>query len=153
MDIIGLLGVLASLAVGSALLLATYTWFRVEERKEQDFLLTALMIAVALRIGKSIWYFILYGAAPFGVGLGYLGLASIGPLVFLYLRAGENKGQQWQLSDSIHFLLPVVGALAIWLVIPAYATLLYRTTTVLLLLYLLFSWFFNLHFIGISLLF
>lgn len=140
MDITGVLGMLAGLAVGAALLLASYCLWRAGSRKEQDYLLAGLLLAVALRIGKSIWYFILYGAAPIGVGLGFLGLASIGPLLLLYLRSIRTPQTPIKRWTWGHFLLPPIGMLLIWLVIPDFASVLYKFATAILLIYLISSW-------------
>ncbi len=140
MDITGVLGILAGLAVGAAVLLASYSLWRGGHRKEQDYLLAALLLAIALRIGKSIWYFILYGAAPLGVGLGFLGLASIGPLLLLYMRSMKHPQPPIKLWTWSHFVLPVTGMLLIWLVIPSFATVLYKIATAVMLLYLVGSW-------------
>lgn len=140
MDITGVLGILAGLAVGAAVLLATYVLWRAGSKKQQDYLLAALLLAIALRIGKSIWYFILYGAAPFGVGIGFLGLASTGPLLWLYsLSMRSNDPINW-IRSSAHFLLPLGGLILIWQFIPDYATLLYKFATAMMLVYIIVSW-------------
>lgn len=141
MNVTGLLGILAGIAVAACFLLASYILRRGRENSIKDLLLSALLVAIALRIGKSIWFFILYGAAPFGVSIGFLGLASIGPLALLYTRSFAPQGMQnVSIRDAPHFIIPLGGMICIWLILPQYATLLYLLATSLLFIYLLICW-------------
>ncbi|WP_424961781.1 helix-turn-helix domain-containing protein [Ekhidna sp.] len=136
MNTIGLFGMLAGSAVALALFLSSF--FLGIKRKEdpQNLWLGLILLAIALRIGKSIFYFLLNDMAPFGLAFGFLGLASIGPLTWLMIR--HSSGFHWK--NSWHFIVPVAGAIACYIVSPSpWETYLYISATAVLSVYLIFS--------------
>ncbi|HAP58268.1 MAG TPA: hypothetical protein DCR93_01705, partial [Cytophagales bacterium] len=132
MNLPGLLGLFCGVAVVLAGLLATY-FLWVDPQKKNRWL-GLLFLAIALRVGKSIGYFILYEVAAPWVALGYVGLASTGPLLWVYVRM--QTGQAPLRASLLHGLLPLVGAISIWAADGAYASDWYQLTTLLLLGYL-----------------
>lgn len=137
MNTIGLFGVLAGSAVAFSLFLASF--FLVVKRKENEHFLWLglILMAIGLRVGKSIFYFLLNDMAPIGLAFGFLGLASIGPLVWLMVRQEESV----QPRMMGHFVFPILGAIACFLVSPSpWETYLYKFATLVLLGYLLISW-------------
>ena len=137
MNTIGLFGVLAGSAVALALFLSSFFLGVKRNEDPQNLWLGLILLAIGLRVGKSIFYFLLNDMAPFGLALGFLGLASIGPLTWLMIRHSSGfKGK-----NSWHFLIPLIGAVGCFLVSPSpWETYLYQTATGILLIYLIFSW-------------
>lgn len=136
MNTIGLFGVLAGSAVALALFLSSF--FLGVKRKEdpQNLWLGLILLAIALRIGKSIFYFLLNDMAPIGLAFGFLGLASIGPLTWLMIK--HSSGFKWK--NSWHFIIPVAGAIACFIVSPSpWETYLYISATAVLSVYLVFA--------------
>lgn len=139
MNRIGLFGVLAGSAVALALFLSSFFLFIKRKENSQYLWLGLILLAVGLRVGKSIFFFLLNDMAPFGLALGFLGLASIGPLTY-FMISGKSS---FRWKNSWHFLLPILGAIACFLVSPSpWETYLYQSATGVLLVYLTFSWFY-----------
>ncbi|MBO0323201.1 helix-turn-helix transcriptional regulator [Muricauda sp. CAU 1633] len=103
-------------------------------------LLAALFMAMALRCSKSFLCFSL-GMPTVGMALGYLGLASIGPLLWLYLKyAGKASVQSIEAKDYAHFLPSLIGFITILLMGREVAIELYFFTTYVVLAYVLWGW-------------
>lgn len=137
MNTIGLFGVLAGSAVALALFLSSF--FLVVKRKEDAHYLWLglILLAIGLRVGKSIFFFLLNDMAPIGLAIGFLGLATIGPLTWLMVC----KETSFQVKNSWHFIIPIFGATACFLVSPSpWETYLYQSATGVLFVYLIFSW-------------
>ncbi|GAB4235169.1 MAG: hypothetical protein Tsb0034_09190 [Ekhidna sp.] len=137
MSTIGIFGLLCGSAVMITLFLAAYFLF-VKSKEASRFLLTGfIFLAIALRIGKSVFFFLLRDMAPFGLALGFLGLASIGPLVWLHAR----EQFRFQKSILIHFIVPVVGAVTCFVISPSpHEGTIYKAATVILMGYLIAAW-------------
>ncbi len=137
MNTIGLFGVLAGSAVALAFFLSSY-FLGVKRKEDPQHLWVGLMLlAIGLRVGKSIFFFLLNDMAPFGLALGFLGLASIGPLSWFLIRRNETISKE----NSGHFLVPVIGSIACYWVSPSpLETIFYQSATLLLFIYLIFSW-------------
>lgn len=104
-------------------------------------LLGLLYLAISLRVAKSIWYFILYDVAPFGLAFGFLGLASIGPLLWLFSKSARTK-KGLNTLDYLHLLIPIFGFIACLFLSLDQVTIMYKTATVLLVVYSLSTvWF------------
>jgi AraC-like DNA-binding protein len=101
--------VFSSIAVTSCVFLASYFLFIRKESKLQDLTLGLLFIAIALRIIKSIFYYILPEISPIGTALGFLGFAIMGPLAFTYFSLNKNNGKALKPILLLHVLFPVVG--------------------------------------------
>ncbi len=137
MNTFGLFGVLAGSAVALALFLSSF-FLGVKRREDPHYIWVGLiLLAIGLRVGKSIFFFLLNDMAPIGLALGFLGLASIGPLSLFMVRRDSlvNVRNAW------HFILPMVGSVACFLVSPSpLETYFYESATIILAIYLIFSW-------------
>lgn len=134
---IGIFGVLAGSAVALALFLSSF--FLGVKRKDdpQNLWVGLILLAVGLRVGKSIFYFLLNDMAPFGLALGFLGLSSIGPLTWLMVRQQRTISLRY----AWHWIIPVIGSVVCYLVSPSpWETVCYQSATILLLLYLFAAW-------------
>lgn len=137
MNTIGLFGILSGSAVAMALFLASFFLFIKGKENSKHLWLGMILIAVGFRVGKSIIYFLANGIAPIGLSLGFLGLSSIGPLVWFLVRGRESI----KVMDGLHFLVPAVGAISCYLVTPSpWETTIYIGGTAILSVYLLMSW-------------
>ncbi len=137
MNDFGLFGVLAGSAVALAIFQSSF-FLGIKRKEDPKYLWVGLiLLATGLRVGKSIFYFLLNDMAPIGLAIGFLGLASIGPLSWLLIRQQPFSVKR----DALHFLIPVVGAMACFLVSPSpWETYFYESATFILAIYLIFSW-------------
>ena len=95
-----------------------------------------MLLAIALRIGKSLFYFLMNDMAPVGLAFGFFGLASIGPLLWLFTN--NSHGSLWK--NAWHFMIAFFGAIACYIVSPSpLETYLYQFATAVLMVYLIFS--------------
>lgn len=140
---IGIFGVLSGSAVAISLFLSIF-FLTVKRREEPRHLwLGLILLAVSLRVGKSIIYFLANDIAPIGLALGFLGLASIGPLVWLLVKDPTNLKRKY----GWHFILPFVGAIACFMITPSrWETFIYIGGTFILGVYLVISWIFVVRF-------
>lgn len=124
---------------GSILVAAYFYYIRKEHRLKLN-LLTALFIALSLRCSKSFLCYTL-GMPEVGMSLGYLGLATIGPLLWLYLKYFDKTGIQSLLyNDYLHFMPAILGSSAILVFGRDFAIDLYFYTNYILLAYVVIVW-------------
>lgn len=133
-----LLGIFSGIAVATNFYLASYFLFVRKKDPYKNNLLGFLFIAIGLRIAKSIAYFIFIDVISVGLALGYLGLSSIGPLVYLYIRSFE-KGKRGTKKDILHFIIPFIGTIACLLTHLGNIVQFYRSVTALLFVYLIIA--------------
>ena len=143
MNAIGILGLFCGISVAFGLFLSSYFLLVRKERNLSSMLLGILFLAVSIRISKSIWFFIFYEVAPIGLMIGYLGLALVGPSLYFYIRNTTRK-INLRNYDSIHAIIPIIGALISLLMSLEMTTIAYKSTTVIMLVYLLVSWYMHL---------
>lgn len=105
--------IFSSIALVTCMFLVTYFLFIKKEHKLIDLSLGLLFFAIALRISKSIFYYVFLEISTEGVGLGFLGFASIGPLLYFYFKLSQNRTYQLKLKDSMHFLFALIGFIVI----------------------------------------
>ncbi|MEP1093634.1 MAG: AraC family transcriptional regulator [Cyclobacteriaceae bacterium] len=139
MEIFNLLALFSGIAVSACIFIAVYFFFINNERLIQR-ILGFLFLAIALRIGKSVFYYLIPDMSLLGISVGFVGLSSIGPLLWLYIGL-SNESRNIKKIDLIHLILPIVGFLGIVLrfslITPSMA---YLGGTIVLFLYLLVSW-------------
>lgn len=87
----------------------TYFLFIKKENKFIDLSLGLLFLAINLRISKSVVYYVFSEISTLGVGIGFLGFASIGPLLFFYFKYSKNKSYQLNIKDVLHFAFALIG--------------------------------------------
>lgn len=141
MNLFGILGVFAGIAVTTGLFLAAYLIFIRKDDKIGNYFLGALFVAVSLRVGKSIAYYLLPTMADEGVATGFFGLSLIGPLTLFYTAYAANKKAIPWYYYAIHFLFPMVGTVLCFTVVKDEGfTWFYQIATVIMLFYLLKAW-------------
>ena len=87
----------------------TYFLFIKKENILLDLSLGLLFLAITLRVSKSVFYYVFSGISTLGVGIGFLGFASIGPLLYFYFKLSKNKNYQLSLKDILHFVFALTG--------------------------------------------
>lgn len=130
---IGVLGVFAGIAVAIAFFLGYYLIGHLRHKNAALVWLGLSVLAIGIRVAKSIVYFILNDMAPIGLSLAFFALASIGPFYLIYTKAAHDKQFQFKPAQLLHFVVPLMGALACYMVTPdPLETTFYQTATLLL---------------------
>ncbi len=103
----GLLGLFCGAASLSGLALSINFFLNKRQKSLSHVFLGVLFLAVSVRLSKSIWYFILYDVAEWGLIAGFLALSIMGPALLLYIKQSQNRGLT--VVDLLHLLIPVAG--------------------------------------------
>ena len=109
MNISLVLAIFSSIAVTSCAFLASYFLFVKNEHRLKDSALGFLFVAIALRIVKSIFYYVLPEIATIGIALGFFGFACIGPLALTYFSFSQNNSNKLNSLIYLHLIFPIVG--------------------------------------------
>lgn len=126
--------------IPGGLLLATYFYFVRKENKLKQALLAFLFVALAVCCSKSFFRFSL-NLPDLGINISYLGLACIGPFIWLYVKNVKKMDvNNLHVREYIHFIPSLLGFLAITVMGKDFAESLYMYTTYLMSIYLLVSW-------------
>lgn len=137
---LALLGIFSGVAVATSLFLASFFFFKKNKDQFKNNLLGLLFVAVGLRIAKSIVYFIFFDVVSIGLAIGYIALSSIGPILFLNIRALNNNESKLFIKDIFHFIIPVLGTVICLFVSLDIVTVFYKSATALLLVYIIVSY-------------
>ena len=89
--------------------MVTYFLVIKQEHKLIELSLGLLFLAIALRILKSVFYYVFDSVSAIGVAFGFLGFASIGPLLYFYFKISKNRSHKLKLKDLAHFIFAVFG--------------------------------------------
>lgn len=135
-----MLSFFSGISIPGGFLVAAYFFYIRKEHRLKVNLLSALFVALSLRCSKSFLCFSL-GMPNFGMALGFLGLASIGPLLWIYVNYANNVGvSRIKTKDYFHFIVTIIGFFAITVFGREFAAELYLYTTYLLLFYVAMAW-------------
>ena len=124
-------------AVATCLFSITYFLFIKQVNRYADTSLGLLFLAIALRISKSIFYYIFPDISAFGVAMGLFGFASIGPFALLYFKFSKARSFQLKFTELAHFSLAIIGFLIIF-IFDEFRNLLYKTAALQLGMYLFY---------------
>lgn len=135
------LNIILALFIGGlimiSLLLIFYLMFVRNENRAQSLLLTLVFLSVTIRISKSSVFFLFGNISLLVKAIGFLGLAMIAPIAYLYFRNSHLKKPIFLKTDIIHFMFPFFGFI-IYLQLSGNAIIsLYHLGTFILLIYLL----------------
>ena len=137
----GFLGIFAGVAVATGLFLAYYFIVVKGKPRVENTVIGLLFVAIALRVGKSIAFFIFYDMVASGLAMGFLGLASMGPLLLIYIRKSISESSELNFKDYSSFVLPILGSIYCFAEAPSYnVTLAYQLGTIYSLLFIIASW-------------
>ena len=107
------LSIFSSIAVANAIFFALYFVFLYKGPKLTRSLLIGLILAIAIRIGKSIVYYV-FGIPLLGTAIGGLGLFGIGVFGWFYAQNISGKRIGMSKYDLLHFIPAVLGGAMIW---------------------------------------
>lgn len=136
---IALLGIFSGIAEAACFFIAYYFFFIKKKDSFKNNLLGFLFVAIGFRIGKSIAYFIFIDIISIGLAIGYIGLASIGPLIYLYMRSVREEETKLFKLDILHFIIPFLGVFVCFFTHLGHITNLYRGVTAMLFIYLIIA--------------
>lgn len=102
-----LLAVFSGIAVFNSIVFGLHL-IQKKERLLKNRLLGLLLIAAGFRIGKSIIILLYPNVSDAIPAIGLIGMASIGPLVFLYTRSLTETGFSWITKYWLHFLFAFI---------------------------------------------
>lgn len=100
-----ILSALSALVMGHSIFLAVYFWTANSKKPLSNRLLALLLLALAIRICKSIIIVAFPDASDFWPSLGLIGMAAIGPFLWLYLRSLFQKDFKIRALHYLHFTL------------------------------------------------
>ena len=129
----GILGLFCGAASLSGLMLSINFYFNKKQKNYSHIFLALLFLGVTIRISKSLWYFILYDVAEWGIIAGFLGMGMIGPALWLYIKQSHNVPlSRW---DWAHMVLPITGLILRFSLELPYGVL-YKSMTGIMALYI-----------------
>ena len=111
--------------------------FSLRKKSISNLFLSLLLFALAIRIGKSVVALVFKNAPEIIPALGLVGMATIGPLLFLYLESLTNY--QWRKMYFMHFIPSAILGIVIPLVEDNIIFYLYQFVVAQILVYLLIS--------------
>ncbi len=111
-----ILSALSALVMGHSLFLAVFFWTAPSKRPLSNRLLALLLLALAVRTCKSIIIVAFPEASDFWPALGLIGMAAIGPFLWLYLQSLLQAKFRLKIQQLLHFSLSAALLVAIFFV-------------------------------------
>lgn len=111
-----MLSALSALVMGHSIFLAVYFWTANSKKPLSNRLLALLLLALAIRICKSIIIVAFPGASDFWPSLGLIGMAAIGPFLWLYLCSLFQQNFKIRALHYLHFILSAFMLAAVFFV-------------------------------------
>ena len=88
--------IFSGIAVAQGFFLGGYLMVKEKFKASPNFFLGLMILGIAVRIGKSVFYYLIPGMAKFGMALGGAGLWAIGPSLWLYTKTSRQGNlDQW----------------------------------------------------------
>ena len=137
-----IMAVMGTLALGHSLFLAIFFWRKNNGHRLSNQLLAFLLLALAVRITKSVLVVLFPGAGVLAPAFGLVGMAAIGPLLLLYLFSIVHFDFIWSKKQWGHFLFPAILAVLLPFMNDELMYRFYQLSVALMLGYLLFSIYF-----------
>jgi len=106
--------ILSSIGVLHGLFFAVYLLSRGREDRLSNKLLAGLLLALTLRIGKSVLLYFFRNLNDFYINIGLTGFLAIGPFLLLYVQSLLQPDFQFRRRQLWHFLPAAVLALVSW---------------------------------------
>ncbi|MBO0322295.1 helix-turn-helix transcriptional regulator [Muricauda sp. CAU 1633] len=108
-------------------------------KSSADVLLALLLLALSLRVSKSIFYYVYPDISFFAISVGLMGKLAIGPLLYLYMKVSHSKMKlAW--TDALHFAPSLIAITTGWAMGINELVLGYWSGTIILGAYLAASW-------------
>ncbi len=107
---------IATLGLVQGIIFCTYLLFLKSSKSDSSIFLSLLIIAISLRIGKSL--LINYGYIPNSIfiNVGLAGFFAIGPSFYLYIRSSLFSKKLDQSKVLLHYLPAIILILFSWLI-------------------------------------
>ena len=102
--------------------------------------MAGLLLAIALRLSKSIYYYLMEESQPFLTALGLSGKLAIGPFLLLYLLSLTNLKSKSSYWHILHFLPSLFVVSLMWIVLPYFIGDMFYVGTWIFTVYLGISW-------------
>lgn len=132
------MAIFSALALGHCFFLASYFWAS-PKTKPNSFFLALLLTTLAIRILKSVLVILIPNSPELIPAFGLVGLAAIGPSLWLYTRTFKNRDYRASSQSMVHFAWAMVLVLIIPLLNDALMYLAYAVTVGHMLVYLMIS--------------
>ncbi|WP_299229240.1 AraC family transcriptional regulator [uncultured Psychroserpens sp.] len=101
--------------------------------------ISLLLIALALRISKSIFFYLFYDISPFYISIGLMGKLAIGPFLLFFTKS-ETKDGVIKLTNYLHLLPSLIAVCVGWQLTIEQLTFLFWSGTFMLTAYILCAW-------------
>lgn len=108
MDLSLLMAAASGLVIGNSIFFGAYIWTFDKKNRLSNRLLALLLFALALRISKSVIIILFPGSPDIFPAIGLVGMAAIGPFLYLYLRSIHISTFTFGKYQLIHFLPSVL---------------------------------------------
>lgn len=105
---VNFIAIFGTLAFCHAIFLAVFFWRRQEGNRLSNRLLAFLLIALAVRITKSVVGIVIPGTGKIAPIFGVAGMVAIGPFLWLYLKSMLEKWRVLPRKVAFHFILPAL---------------------------------------------
>ena len=108
----------SALGAFNGLVLGFFFFFFAKPKHPSHYFLGALLVALSIRVGKSVFYYFYFDLAGIYIQIGLFACWYIGPLLYFYMRKALEVGTTSPKSTRIHFTLLTAIALILFLVFP-----------------------------------
>ncbi|RKE95246.1 helix-turn-helix domain-containing protein [Ichthyenterobacterium magnum] len=134
------IAVFCLLAIANALFLVFVFLKKRPFKTYADIFISLLLIALALRISKSIFYYLFFNISSLYISIGLMGKLAIGPFLLLFVKS--NKAQYtFNPIDLLHFLPSLIALSVGWSLYIGQLAVLFWTGTAVLSAYIIYSWY------------
>lgn len=99
-----LMAAASGLAIGNSIFFGAYLWNYDEKNRLSNHLLALLLFALALRISKSVIIILFPNSSEIFPAIGLIGMAAIGPFLYLYLQSIHKNGFAFNRQKWMHLL-------------------------------------------------
>lgn len=99
-----LMAAASGLVIGNSLFFGAYIWASDRNNKVSNHLLALLLFALALRISKSVIIILFPNSLEIFPAIGLIGMAAIGPFLYLYLRSIHEVSFSFGKGEWLHLL-------------------------------------------------
>ncbi len=137
-----IMAIMATLALGHSLFLAIFFWSKKNGRRLSNHLLAYLLLALAIRVTKSVLIVMFPASGAWAPWFGLVGMAAIGPLLLLYLFSVLDFSFTWSGKQWLHFIFPALLLVFFPLLDDPAVYRCYQVSVAQMLGYLLFSAYF-----------
>ncbi len=116
MGIYYLLSIFSGISIAMCLFTTMYLMVGIKEKNLKKTFLILLIIAISLRLIKSVLYYVAvsqFSIMPtIGIIIGFLGFSTFGPLVYWYFKFdSKQNAKDFPKAEYLHLVFPIIGCL------------------------------------------